>query len=676
MIFKLSRKITLSTLALLAGAALLSTAAQADVTLPPQFSDHMVLQRNTATPIWGMAAPGEAVSVSFAGQKKTAVAGADGKWIVRLANLATDAKPQTLTVTGKNTLTLTDVLVGDVWMCSGQSNMTYRLGWRAGFNKTEVAAENDPNLRCFTIDQNTSLTPLTVLKPSGSQVWVSANPDTVAYTFSAVAYYFGKTLREQLGPGVPIGLIHASYGATPAEAWASREGLSKDPGLNTMADKQIKSMVSYPDDVTAFAQNLAAWETKYSAKDTGNTGEAKGWAKPDFDDSAWKTATLPVTFDQMGLKSGGAVWLRKTIDVPAANAGKGLYLRIEYSTDDYMAYFNGTPLKMDSGFPRFFNDARGFRIPDELVHAGANTIAVRVFSHSKDGVLRIRAGDFGIPLPLDGWKYAAEFENPALPADAMDTFPKASYAVPQYTATYLFNAMIHPLLPVAIKGAIWYQGESNSARAYQYRTLLPALIADWRTQWGEGTFPFYIVQLANFMAVATQPTDTNWAEMREAQMLTATHDPSSGLAVAIDIGDPNNIHPADKMDVGKRLGLIALAKTYGRKIEYMGPLYQSSAVEGGAVRLKFAHEGGGLIAKGGGPLTQFAIAGSDQKFVWADARIDGDTVVVSSPQVPHPVAVRYAWGDNPEGCNLYNGAGLPASPFRTDDWPEITANAQ
>ena len=674
---KKSQMITRLAVSLLA-AALAPMPARADVTLPPQFSDHMVLQRNASTPIWGLADPGEAVSVSFAGQKKTAVAGPDGKWIVRLSDLAADAQPQTLIVTGKNRVTVNDVLVGDVWMCSGQSNMTYRLGWRPGFNKAEVAAEQDPNLRCFTVDNNESLTPLAVLKPSGSQVWVSATPDTVAYTFSGVAYYFGKTLREQLGPGIPIGLIHASYGATPAEAWTSREGLSKDPGLNTMADKQIQNMVSYPDDTAAFARNVAAWEDKYSAKDAGNTGEAKGWANPEFDDSAWKTILLPVNFGQIGLKAGGAIWLRKTFDVPAASAGKPLYLKMNYSDNNYTPYVNGTALTPDGGPPKFFYDARGFSVPGDLIHAGRNTIALRVFSHRNrwESYLDLQKTDFVAALgdkPND-WKYTVEAASPELPAGAADAFPQAPGAVPQYTSTYLFNAMIHPLLPDAIKGVIWYQGESNQGRAYQYRTLLPALIADWRAQWGEGTIPFYIVQLANFMAAAAQPTDTNWAELREAQMLTAIHDPSSGLAVTIDIGDANNIHPADKMDVGKRLALIALAKTYGRKIEYMGPVYASSVASGGAMRIKFSHEGGGLVAKGGEPLKQFAIAGADQKFVWADARIDGGTVVVSSPQVPQPVAVRYAFGDNPVGCNLYNGAGLPASPFRTDTWPGITVN--
>ena len=521
---------------------------------------------------------------------------------------------------------------------------------------------------------STAPSPLPDLQPNGYQRWDPANPDTVAHDFTAVGYYFGLELRRRLG--VPIGLIHASYGGTPAEPWVSREGLNKDPGLKAMADAQIANMVSYPDNLKAFAANVAAWEEKYGARDSGNTGVAQGWAKPDFDDSRWKTVPVPMNFSQIGMKAGGAVWLRKTFDVPASAAGEGLYLKMNYSSDAFTPYFNGVALNGGQESPPFFNEARGFGIPADLVHAGRNTLAVRVFSHTHDGGFSMRMSDFGITLGPDSgtWKYAVEFASPELPADALGAFPHAPNAVPQYTSSYIYNASIHPLIPVAMKGVIWYQGESNQSRAHQYRTLLPALIADWRAQWGEGTFPFYIVQLANYMAVATQPTDTPWAELREAQLMTATHDPASGLAVTIDIGDADNIHPKDKMDVGKRLALIALAKTYGRKIAYSGPVYASSQVQGGAIRLTFRHTEGGLAAKGGGPLKQFAIAGADQKFVWADAKIDGDTVVVSSPQVPHPAAVRYAFGDNPAGCNLTNGTGLPASPFRTDDWPGVTIN--
>ena len=419
-----------------------------------------------------------------------------------------------MTVTGKNTLTLSDVLVGDVWLCSGQSNMTYRLAFDEAYHAAEIAAAHDPDLRCFTVVSSTAPSPLADLQPNGYQRWDLANPDTVAHDFTAVGYYFGLELRRRLGPGVPIGLIRASYGGTPAEPWVSREGLSKDPGLKAMADAQIANMVRYPDNLKVFAANVAAGETRYSAKDTGNTGLAQGWAKPDFDDSAWKTVSVPMNFSQIGMKAGGAVWLRKSFDVPASAAGKGLYLKLNYSSDAYTPYFNGVALSGGQESPPSFSEARGFGIPGNLVHAGRNTLAVRVFSHTRDGGFSMRMSDFGLTKGPDSgaWKYAMEFANPELPADAQGAFPRAPSAVPQYTSSYIYNASIHPLIPVAMKGV---------------------------------------------------------------------------------------------------------------------------------------------------SLKQFAIAGGDQKFVWADAQIDGDTVVVSSPQVPHPAAARYAFGDNPEGCNLTNGSGLP-----------------
>ena len=256
------------------------------------------------------------------------------------------------------------------------------------------------------------------------------------------------------------------------------------------------------------------------------------------------------------------------------------------------------------------------------------------------------------------------------PMSKLSAPPQAPDAANPNLATVLYNGMIAPLLPFAIKGAIWYQGESNADRAYQYRELLPVMIRDWRQRFGVGDFPFYIVQLAGFTASQPQPRENDWAELREAQAFTARRVRNCGLAVAIDLGEANDIHPKNKRDVGVRLALNALARTYGKKVEYSGPWYKSMKLENGAILLRFEHAGSGLVAKGG-MLKGFALAGDDKKFVWADAKIDGQTVVVSSPQVPRPAAVRYGWDSNPI-CNLYNGAGLPAVPFRTDDWPGIT----
>ncbi len=319
----------------------------------------------------------------------------------------------------------------------------------------------------------------------------------------------------------------------------------------------------------------------------------------------------------------------------------------------------------------FYTAPRSFLVPAALVHEGKNTLALRVFSHTANGgTTLISTKNMGIPLAAsspdaDDWRWQVEHENPPLSADAVNSLPKSPSAQPQNTATYIYNAQIAPLIPFAIKGVIWYQGENNSQRAMQYRKILPALITDWRGRWGEGNFPFYIVQLANFGGNPPQPGRSGWAELREAQLLTAEKVPNTGLAVTIDVGEGDNIHPKDKQDVGKRLALNALAKTYSKPVEYSGPVFSTATVTGDKIKLNFTHLGGGLVAKGG-PLKYFAIAGADRNYVWGDAVISGDSVLVSSPQVPSPVSVRYAWADNPEGCNLYNAAGLPASPFRTD----------
>jgi sialate O-acetylesterase len=463
------------------------------------FTSNMVLQRNMKDPIWGWTDPGKEVTVTIGGKSVKAIADAQGKWMAKVGPLHVGG-PYKLSVSGPQTVDLDNILVGDVWICSGQSNMEFGLG-NANNAKDEIAGANFPQIRLYTVQKTVAFTPLDSLARNESQLfgeWSVCDPHTVATGgwngFSAVGYFFGRELNQQLD--VPIGLIHTSWGGTIAEAWTSAPGL-----------KPLK----------------------------------------DFDGA----------LDQVEKASQGQA-------------------------------------QLDKGNPNM--------------------------------------------------------------------------------STVLYNGMIAPLIPYGIKGAIWYQGESNAGRAYQYRHLLPAMIGDWRTHWGEGDFPFYIVQLANWQALQKEPGDDAWAELREAQSMTAKDVPHAGIAVTIDIGDAGDIHPKDKQDVGKRLALNALAKDYHKKVEYAGPTYKSMQKQGSAIRLSFDHVDRGLVAKGDKP-EGFAIAGDDHKWVWADAKIEGNNIVVSSPQVPNPVAVRYAWAINPI-CNLYNKAGLPASPFRTDDWPGVTANAK
>lgn len=498
--------------------AFASHVAHADVALPAVIGDHMVLQQGMNIPIWGTAGPGENVVITIAGQQVQTTADENGKWTVSLNPLEYGG-PFTLRVTGSNSIVVHDVLVGEVWVCSGQSNMQMAVS-RVNNAEKEIAEADFPNIRFFTVPRTVSDKPLD--DTTGS--WTACTPQTVP-GFSAVGYFFGRELHKTLG--VPVGLIHTSWGGTPAEAWTSLPALSAVPELRQLAQDWDERILAYPKALADYQKAHAQWEK------AAQKARAEGTKVPPEPKAPQNPATSP-------------------------------------------------------------------------------------------------------------WRPAG-----------------------------LFNGMISPLIPFAIRGAIWYQGESNANRAYHYRTLFPTMIRDWRKHWGEGDFPFLFVQLANFMARKREPTESAWAELREAQLMTLAL-PNTGMAVIIDIGEANDIHPRNKQDVGKRLAAWALGTTYGKDVVISGPLYDSMTIEGNRIRLRFKHVDGGLVAKGGRRLKGFAIAGEDRKFYWAHAKIDGDTVVVRSFRVPKPVAVRYAWADNPE-CNLYNAAGLPASPFRTDDWPGVTA---
>jgi sialate O-acetylesterase len=470
-------------------------------------------------PIWGWADPGEKVTVTLGDQKAEATADKDGKWQVRLAAMKAGTGPLEMTVAGKNTLKLANILIGEVWICSGQSNMGFTVKGVINSDQ-EIAEAKHPKIRLFSVTRVTAATPQTDCKGE----WVECSPETVP-GFTAVGYFFGRDLLQALA--VPVGLVNTSWGGTPAEAWTSRDALEADPAFAGLLERWKQNIEAYP-----------------KAKEAWDKVKDKKMAD-------WKAA--------------------------AAKA------------------------KADGKQPQ---------------------------------------------------------RAPQAPSD-----PAASPNCP----ASLYNGMIAPLIPLGIRGAIWYQGESNVGRPMEYRKLFPAMITDWRKHWAEGEFPFFFVQLANFMARKPEPADSNWAALREAQTMTLAL-PKTGQAVIIDIGEANDIHPKNKQDVGKRLALAAEAVAYGKDVVYSGPMYESMKVEGERVRLQFNHVGGGLVAKGGGQLTGFAMAGEDKKFAWADAKIDGDSVLVWSKDVPKPAAVRYAWADNPE-CNLYNKADLPASPFRTDDWP-------
>jgi len=628
----------------------------------PLFSDHLVLQRGTKVPVWGWAAPGAQVTVQFAKQTKKAVADTDGRWMLHLDSLAVSSEPAKMTITcsaDNKTVTIQDVLVGDVWLCSGQSNMEMGIGACNATN--DIASAAFPHIRLLTVPHHIATAPVQTLDCQ----WLDCSPATVAQGgwggFSAAAFFFGRELYRQLN--IPIGLIHSSWGGTIAEAWTSAEGLRPmrdfDERLQQVARRNEEKPVDF----------AAEYETWCQRNDPGT---AQGWAKPELDSASWKTVTMPQPFEQAGLPDfDGLVWLRRTFEVPDGWSGENLMLGLGPIDDIDTTFINGVKV----GQMNRYDLNRVYQLPAGAVKSGQNTIAVRVldtggaggFVGKPEQMFLVPANAAGEkPLSLAGsWQMRDSAPFSKLPAP-----PTVADANNPNFVTVLYNGMLAPLLPFAIKGAIWYQGESNAGRAEQYRRLLPAMIQDWRTRFGVGDFPFYIVQLAAFQATQPQPRENDWAELREAQALTAKTVPNSGLAVAIDIGEANDIHPKNKAEVGRRLALCALAKTYGKKVEYSGPWYKSMKVSGHEIRLAFAHVDGGLVAKDG-ELKGFAIAGEDRKFVWASATIHSKEIIVSSPQVPSPVAVRYAWDINPV-CNLYNQNGLPAVPFRTDDWPMLT----
>ncbi len=638
-------------LALLAGPR--ADEGQARPFLHPLFTDHVVLQRDLPVPVWGWTEPGGRVKVTLAGQSVETTADDQGKWMARLGPYPAGG-PHAMAVTGPKQAEVKDILVGDVWLCSGQSNMEWSVN-HADRGPMEVAAADHPRIRLFTVPQKAAVEPQILVDAA----WEVCSPKAVA-EFSAVGYFFGRDLQRELN--VPIGLIDSSWGGTVAEAWASAGGLEPlgDFAGALGAVRAEKDEEGKPP--LRLDQAMAAWWKK---NDPGSS-EQPPWSDPRFDDTAWKSMDLPGHWEDRGLANfDGIAWFRKEVELPQAWDGKELTLTLGAIDDRETTFVNG----VEVGQTNRHDINRRYKVPAGVARGGRNVVAVRVldtggnggFAGPKDEMRLTLAGDEKTePVALAGaWAFRG-----SSPMGELSTPPDSPGSNPN-RVTVLYNGMIAPLRPFPIKGAIWYQGEANAGRPAQYRRLLPAMIRDWRTQLESGEFSFFIVQLANFMRRKPEPGESQWAELREAQTLTAKNLPRTGLALAIDIGDAADIHPTNKQEVGRRLALEALAKTYGKDVESSGPVFKAMESKEHAVRLSFDHLGGGLVAGGGGKLEGFAVAGEDGQFAWADATIEGDAVVVSSPKVEKPRAVRYAWADNP-ACNLYNQAGLPAVPFRTD----------
>lgn len=623
------------------------------VKLPKIIGNNMVLQQNVKTPVWGWADKGEKVRISFAGKHYSSVANASGKWIVYMDPLPAGG-PFDLTISASNKIVLKNILVGEVWVCSGQSNMEWPLS-SVNDSEKEIAAANYPKIRLFTVPKKVSAI---AQEDMENGEWVECSPSTIP-GFSAVGYFFGRNLQKHLN--VPVGLINSSWGGTILETWASEEAVNTIPDFQKAVAEMKKA------DLTALEANITKLQKEWNEKlERGDRGLKENWNSPGFNHASWKTMKLPELWESAGLNMDGVVWFRKEITLDAAEVASGITLNLGAIDDSDHTFVNGTQVGETMNQ---YSKQRVYNVGSEKLKPGVNIIAIKVIDTGGGGGIYGDAADMfyvsskGKTSLAGEWKYEI----------GVDPGPNPSSSVgPNAYPTLLYNGMIRPMLPYAVQGAIWYQGESNASRAKQYQTIFPMLINDWRKQWNNPDMSFHFVQLANFMDAKPNPDQSAWAELREAQLKTLSVN-KTGMAVIIDIGEAKDIHPRNKQDVGYRLSLAALKVTYKQDIVHSGPIFKSFVKEGNKMVLTFTNTGSGMISKDKyGYLKGFAIAGEDKKFVWAKAVIEGDKVVVWSESVANPVAVRYAWADNPDDANLYNKEGLPASPFRTDDWAGIT----
>jgi sialate O-acetylesterase len=629
---------------------LVSLATQAQLRLPSLISDGMVLQRDTPLTIWGWAAPGEKIMVQLNRKSYKTTTDANGKWQIKLPPMKAGG-PFTMNIAGNTQLSVKDILIGDVWFCSGQSNMVHQLNIHDVTYAKEIETANYPQIRQFWVPTLTSLQGPQSDVPNGQ--WKKAVGQDVR-PFSAVAYFFAKKIHQQYN--IPVGIINASVGGTPIEAWISEGGLKEFPALEATVAKNKDT--SY---VNGLTRRQSTMPRPAPPIDLGMTGATK-WYDPAYVPKGWRPINVPGYWEDQGVKDlNGIVWYRREIDVPAAMVGKPATVFLGRIVDADELYVNGKSV----GRTTYMYPQRRYKLPNDVLKAGKNVLVVRVTNNGGKGGFvpdkpySLFAGADTVDLK-GTWQYKVGVAFRSIEGGG---FPGGSSAQNQPTA--LYNAMVAPEIKYAIKGFCWYQGESNAGQPAEYAQLLPALIADWRSKWQQGTLPFLYVQLPGFMDYTYQPSESGWAVLRESQ-LSALSMPNTAMVVAIDLGEWNDIHPDNKKDVGERLALAALKTAYHENIVASGPLYQSANIDGNKITLSFSNTGSGLTTRDDEAPGDFAIAGADKKFVWAKTKIEGNTVVVWSDDVSNPQYVRYAWADNPVNANLVNKEGLPASPFRTD----------
>jgi len=662
----------------LALASFLSAAAMhAEVTLPSIISDHMVLQRSAGTVVWGKASPGEKIKVALGDVRAETTAGSDGCWKVKLDLASAKEGPFDLLVEGTNRIKVSDVLVGELWLCSGQSNMAYTLNRAVGGNE-EIARSANTRLRQFTVYAKSSNEPLEDCRGT----WIVAGPSTSA-GFSAVGYYFAQNLQKTIK--APVGLVLSAWAGTVATAWTSAETLNADPELKSILERGIQSERDYPKQKADYVPAMSQWQTINGRED--HAADPAAFANAHISEQDWKTVELPAKLKDLGLPDSGAVWLRRHVTLPAAPHGP-VTIDIGGPHDFDAIYWNGQKIgEMTVANAGGRVDSKRYPITADQCKEGDNVLAIRVFTPTeKSGFSSQPFIDIGTARSLinTGWLAKTEFALPDLTAQARKDLPQIpSSPDSRNVGARLYNAMIAPIISTSLAGVLWYQGEQDTGRPTAlYRKMLSNLITDWRAKWG-CELPFLVCQLPNYGSKTADLVPSRWADIRQAQLQTTQALPATAQTVLIDLGE-ENVHPPDKKPVGERVALTALGVFYHQSVDYSGPVFKFLKADDGKLVLTFAHADGGLVAKPlparyqpsalapaikdlilpslGSQLQGFAVCGIDKKWVWADARIEGQTVVVSAPTVPKPVAVRYAWADNPT-CNLYGATGLPASPF-------------
>lgn len=625
----------------------------AKVTLPKIFSDNMVLQRETVIHVWGWANAGEKITVNLNKQTVSVITDSNGKWFVKLKSEKANTN-LTLKISGENTVEIKNVAVGEVWLCSGQSNMEWTVGQSMNAEQ-ELATANNPNIRHIKISKTINGIPQREVNSDG---WKVSNPANTK-DFSGIGYFFARNIYRELK--VPIGLINSSWGGTNIETWISREGFESSNEFKEMIAKMPKL------DLDTLSKRKVELKTKEVEAIQGvklDSFDVEAFKNELLDDSKLPTLNLPEIWEKQSLgEFDGVVWLRKIITLTAEQSQKSAILDLAKIDDNDITFVNG----VEVGKTNQWDARRTYKIPNGVVKEGKNLIVVKVTDTGGGGGLwgdaadlKLVLGDENVSL-AGSWKFQVES---ILSKTNENAFPSLTY-----------NAMINPLIPYAFRGVLWYQGESNAGRAYQYRTVFPLLINDWRKKWGN-EFPFYFVQLATYSTAGNSNEGSGWAELREAQAMTLKVS-KTGMAVTTDVGNPKDIHPTNKQEVGKRLAAIALNRIYKKRMALISPTFKSMKIVGNKAIISFENVGSGLMTPDkDGVVRGFEIAGSNQVFYSATAQIQGKTVVVSSEKVVSPVAVRFGWIGDASANNLFNQDGFPAVPFRTDDWKTVTKDVK